>query len=102
MEEASGMNLGTFFRQWLYVAGQPELKIWKKVNRKSGNTTVYIQQKQDSLFDFSLDLQIRENYGARIETIDVKGRITKVNIPSVNIMDVTLDPDVKLLFKPAD
>jgi aminopeptidase N len=102
MEEVSGRNLGIFFRQWLYIAGQPELRVWKKANSKEGNTVVYVEQKQHDLFEFNLDLLIKDNSGDRIENIAVKERITKVTIPSANVTEVTPDPDVKLLYKLAD
>ncbi len=99
MEETSGEDLGNFFKQWLYQAGQPELKIWKKSDNKAGNTVVYIEQKQQHLFDFKLDLLVKYSSGERIENISVKERITKVVLPNVNVTDVIADPNVKLLFR---
>jgi aminopeptidase N len=99
MEEASGRNLGNFFKQWLRMAGQPELSISKKINKKDGNTVVYVEQKQRDLFEFKLDLLIKDNSGERIENIALKERITKLIIPSLNVTDISPDPGIKLLFK---
>jgi aminopeptidase N len=99
MEEASGRNLGIFFKQWLRMAGQPELSISKKINKKEGNTVVYVEQKQRDLFEFKLDLLIKDNSGERIENIALKERITKLIIPSLNVTDISPDPGIKLLFK---
>lgn len=102
MEEVSGMDLGTFFKQWLYIPGQPELRITKKINRKDGSTVVYVEQRQHDLFEFKLDLLIKGTWGEKIENIAIKERITKLVIPSENVTDVSPDPNVKLLFKLAD
>ena len=102
MEEASGSDLGNFFKQWLYVAGQPELRISKKINKKDGTTVVSVEQTQHTLFEFKLDLLIRDASGERIETLAVKERVTKLVVPSVNVTEVSPDPNVKLLFKLVD
>ncbi len=102
MEEASGKDLSRFFSQWLYVAGYPELKIWKKINMKKGVTEIYIEQIQDHLFEFNLELLVKDNSGERVEKIAVKDRLTKINIQSVSVVSVTPDPNVKLLFRLAD
>lgn len=99
MEEVSGRQLDNFFRQWLYNAGQPELKIWKNANRKNGLTEVYIEQKQDHLFDFSLDLMIKTKADEKIFTVNVKERETKIIIPLVTDFEIISDPNVNLLFK---
>jgi aminopeptidase N len=99
MEDVSGRDLSKFFGQWLYIAGQPELKIWKMVNKKKGVTQVYIEQKQDQLFDFSLELLLRDSSGERVEKIVIRDRLSKIEVPSANLTDITPDPNVKLLYK---
>ena len=99
MEEASGQDLNAFFRQWLYVAGQPELKIWNKAIKKTGTTDIYIEQEQDHLFEFNLELLVKGTSGERVEMIHVRDRLTKFNVQSANVTTITPDPNVKLLFK---
>jgi aminopeptidase N len=99
MEEASGKDLSGFFSQWLYVPGQPELKIWNKAIKKSGTTDIYIEQEQDTLFEFNLELLINDSSGERVDRIIVKERLTKITVPSAKVTSITPDPDVKLLFK---
>ena len=101
MEETSGKDLNVFFTQWLYIAGQPELKIWNKVIKKTGLTEVYIEQKQDHLFEFNLELLIKDSSGERLEKTAVKDRLTKITVQSTSIQVITPDPYVKLLFKPS-
>lgn len=99
MEEVSGRNLGRFFKQWLYTAGQPELRIWHGNGKKKGNIEVYIEQKQEYLFEFNLELLIKDDSGDRIENVIVKERVTKIMVPSMNNLVIIPDPNVNLLFK---
>ncbi len=98
MEEVSGKDLSRFFWQWLYVAGQPELKIRQKVIKKEGLTEICIEQLQDQLFEFTLELLIKDGSGERVEKFIVKEKLTKITVPSVNIPEVIPDPNVRLLF----
>lgn len=99
MEEASGKDLSIFFNQWLNLAGQPELKIWNRAIKKKGITEVFIEQLQDHLFEFNLELLIKDALGERVEKIVVKERLTKINLQSADVTEITPDPNVKLLFK---
>jgi aminopeptidase N len=99
MEEVSGTKLNRFFQQWLYTAGQPELSIGEKLIKKTGITEVTIEQKQDQLYEFNLELLVKDGSGERIEKVVVKDRFTTLNLQSVNIIKITPDPNVRLLFK---
>jgi aminopeptidase N len=98
MEEVSGKDLNNFFTQWLYVPGQPELKILYRSLKKRGVTEITIEQKQVHLFEFDLELLINASSGPKIEKIAVRDRITKFEV-AVKIISINTDPDVKLLFK---
>ncbi|MCX6320968.1 MAG: M1 family metallopeptidase [Bacteroidia bacterium] len=99
MEEVSGRNLGKFFQQWLYTAGQPELRIWHENGKKKGMIDVYIEQKQEHLFEFNLELLIKDASGEKIVNVIVKERVTKIMVPSMNNVEIIPDPNVNLLFK---
>jgi aminopeptidase N len=99
MEEVSGKNLDNFFHQWLYTEGQPELSIRKVKSSKKGITDVFIEQKQKSLFEFSLELLIKDDSGERLEKIKIKDRVTKIEIFCSDDVLITPDPNVNLLFK---
>jgi len=99
MEEVSGRYLGKFFQQWLYTAGQPELKIWHEKGTKKGMINIFIQQEQKSLFEFNLELLIKDNSGEKTEKISIKDRVTKIVTASANDAIITPDPNVNLLFK---
>ncbi len=68
IEDVTGMNLQWFFRQWLYEAGYPELRIRKSWDQGSGLLSVVIEQvhKRDSLcgfFRLPMDVLIRSAGG---------------------------------------
>jgi len=99
MEEVSGKELRQFFHQWLEVPGQPEITIsW---NNKKGYAEAVIEQKQDYLFIFPLDLLIRDSNGERTETVRISERRTVVNIKGDNIKQILPDPHTRLLFRVA-
>jgi aminopeptidase N len=99
MEEAGGKDLSNFFRQWLLTTGQPELKIWNKPDKKTGATDVFIEQQQDKLYEFNLELLIKDNSGEKVEKIVVKDRLTRFIVQSLTVTAITSDPNVKLLYK---
>ncbi len=98
MEEVSGRNLTTFFQQWLYFPGHPQLKIWHKPGIKNGTFEVYIEQLQKNIFEFKLELLIKEPSVERIENIFVNERVTKVLVSAKNQIEIIPDPNVNLLF----
>lgn len=102
MEEVSGRDLDKFFRQWLFTAGQPELRIWQESGKKKGTIEINIEQKQDHLFEFNLELLIKDGSGEKIVKIMVTEKITKFVIQSATDVTITPDPDVNLLYRPVD
>ena len=98
MEEVSGRNLDKFFQQWLYTSGQPELKIWHETGKKKGTIEVYVEQKQEKLFEFNLELLIKDSSQEKIVNIPVNDRVTKVIVKSKSDSVIVPDPNVNLLF----
>jgi aminopeptidase N len=98
MEEVSGIDLKGFFHQWLYVAGQPELLIKLVEGKKKGTSDLIIEQKQDYIFSFNLEIRLKDNSGSRSFTVPVKERVTIVNVKASQDAEITPDPEIKLLF----
>jgi aminopeptidase N len=98
MEEVSGKDLEKFFYQWLYVAGQPELRIWQERQKRSG-IKIFVEQEQEGLFDFDLDLLIRSQNRDQKMTIHVNQKQTVFTIKSKRLVEIIPDPEVKLLFR---
>jgi aminopeptidase N len=98
MEEASGKDLDNFFRQWLYMPGQPELRISVSQKRRV-KSEIIIEQVQENLFTFNLEVKLVSKGETSILKIPVNQRITKVNVKNIGKTEITPDPNVCLLFK---
>ncbi|HEX2974612.1 MAG TPA: M1 family metallopeptidase [Bacteroidales bacterium] len=97
MEEVSGKDLNKFFRQWLWTEGFPVLKIHdEKVNRSTRE--IIIEQTQEPVFEFNIELQVQTPSGSQKITVPVKDRITRFEVKSKENLIITPDPEVKLLF----
>lgn len=98
MEEISGKNLDTFFQQWIYTKGYPEIK-WGW-NYEKNRLFVDIEQVQEhATFSFPLEIQIG-NERERTFTLDVVGKKTIFEIPMKEAPEsLTLDPNLWLLFE---
>ena len=99
MEKVSNRNLDHFFKQWLFRAGQPDLMITTIPDEKEGFTDINIEQTQDSLFSFDIELQIKDSNGLQIIKVPVSERIARKTIRSEKIIEIVPDPDINLLFR---
>ena len=99
MEKASNINLETFFKQWLFIAGQPDLKISTSAGKREGFTDLQIEQTQDFLFSFDLDIQIKDSDGSQLLKIPVSDRITRMTVKTDKILEIIPDPNTNLLFR---
>ena len=99
MEEVCERDLDKFFYQWLYVAGQPDLKIKSQPLERKGRTEVTIEQEQEYLFSFNLDLLIKDDEKEYIRKVPVSEKVTKLEIKTDKEVEVIPDPDVNLLFR---
>jgi len=94
MERASGQDLSTFFKQWLYTVGHPELGIvWRyDADKKAVNIT--ITQKQDNLYVCVLEYSIN----GKVYTVELSSKQTMISIPvSEKPSTLIADPNVELL-----
>jgi len=98
MEEVSGKDLSKFFHQWLSVGGIPELNVWAEAGNNE-TAIINIEQKQDYLYEFSIELLIKDSGGERIEKIAVNEKLTRAKINSGSNLTIITDPKVNLLFK---
>jgi aminopeptidase N len=99
MEEVSAKSLEIFFNQWLYVAGQPDLKFSSKPSRDKGHTDIFIEQKQKHLFNFNIELLIKNSAESIIVKVPVSERITKTTVDFEGVSDIIPDPNTNLLFR---
>jgi aminopeptidase N len=102
MEEASGKSLQTFFRQWIFQAGQPELKASYRYDGGEKIIVLTVQQLQKSPFSFPLDIQfLDENKKVILEkTLSISKAEEEFDFPVEGFpKSIKLDPKAYLLFK---
>jgi len=94
MEQASGQNLEPFFKQWLFTAGHPQLKIDWKYDASKKMVSIKVTQLQNTLYDIELGIAI----DGKLHTIPVKDKNTTVQfIAAQKPVNITPDPNVNLL-----
>ncbi len=99
MEEVSGKDLQKFFNQWLYLPGEPNLLIKIEAGREKGTSEIIIEQVQDKLFSFPLEIQLKDSDGSRTITIPVNERKTTFSVKAAPDVKMIIDPEVRLLFR---
>jgi aminopeptidase N len=99
MEKVSNRDLKNFFYQWLFVAGEPDLKITTRAGERIGYTDLTIEQTQDHLFSFDIDLKVIGSKGSQIINIPVAERFTTKTVRIEKILEIIPDPDSDLLFR---
>jgi len=101
MELASGKDLETFFDQWIFKVGQPDLRVTHDYDDTSKKLNVIVEQLQsDTKFFFPLDLQVTFNDGStELFKAEVNQGKQSFSFDCVS-KPLALDPDpyVKLLF----
>ena len=114
MEEASGLDLRTFFDQWLYRGGWLEFEGGWSYDADAGAILVELAQVQDERYTFRMPVPIglhlpsdgpseRGVHGSaepsRIEVVEVDARLHRFTIPvEAEPLAVVLDPDTWLLM----
>ncbi|MGH2643235.1 MAG: M1 family metallopeptidase, partial [Chitinophagaceae bacterium] len=99
MEKISHQNLDGFFRQWLYTPGQPELHCFWHYNDQRKSLSITIEQMQYPLFQFPVQVGIKNGKQYILRTLHIHNKHTTVTIPLKSIpQEVILDPNVNLLF----
>lgn len=99
MEEISGQGLESFFNQWLFVKGYPELQ-WKW-KYKNGKLLIDLTQLQKHhVFNFPLEIGIVNGKQMKTEVVNINEKSEQFEIElAVRPDNVVLDPEVWLLFK---
>ena len=96
IEEVSGMELDSFFYQWIFNAGHPELNITWHYDIQRKEVTINIMQTQEFVFEFPLDIGINgEIYTTRVSKRDQHFTFALSEAP----YELIPDPDTKLLFE---
>jgi aminopeptidase N len=99
MEKVSGEDLSSFFEQWLFTKGHPELKwSWKY---KNGKVKIYMDQAQNHYtFKFPLEIGIITGEQLKMETVLIDEQTEMFELAvDTKPDDVVLDPETWLLFE---
>ncbi len=99
LEKVSGQNLESFFQQWIFTKGYPEIK-WDW-SYKKGKIKIDIEQTQDyHIFSFPLEIQIQKDGKSNIVTVEMNTSKSSFEIDVDFQPDVILlDPNLWLLFE---
>jgi len=102
IEKTSGMNLGNFFKSWLYQPGNPVITGRWDYDAKSKTVYLTIAQSQKRIYDARLEVALElEGGGAPITlAVDLNQPMQKIPIKSARKpLKITLDPNSNLLFE---
>ena len=101
MEEISGISLQEFFSQWFYQSGHPILKYSWNWNENKKELQLSVQQTQEHLFAFPLEIAIYDNQHKLTEilTLSVRDKNTTFSRKlKEKPFSIELDPHTNLLF----
>jgi aminopeptidase N len=99
-EEITRTDLKVFFRQWLNTPGQPSLNISWKYIPADKKVIIKIDQVQKTLFDFPLELGIKEEGKIIIRKYEIKDSSARIEFTAdKKPIDIIPDPNVNLLFE---
>lgn len=101
MEEASGMDLKTFFDQWLYRSGALEIEGDWKYDKKNEQIKLVLNQvqKSENVFEMPIQLAIKFKDETQTETINLDSRSNEFIIKVKSEPEsVILDPDKWVLM----
>jgi aminopeptidase N len=98
VENVTGKNHDSFFRQWLFTPGHPKLDVrWRW---KSGRLTLQIKQQQKTTFSFPLTIGISGAANNIKHTLNITQQVQTFVLPVAEKPGrIVLDPDTVLLFE---
>lgn len=99
-EQISGLELTTFFNQWLRRPGVPQLSIRPKI-RKMQLDLMILQLQKNELFEFPLSVKVNFIDGSSVfEKIQISENLTLfTKTYRKRIISFVVDPNVDLLFE---
>ena len=100
VQEVCQQDLSIFFNEWLFQSGHPQLKIGKKIKKKT--IKLSIQQVQKEYFtDIPITVEVSFEDGSKVqEQFNLKGKTNVFNLKyNKKITQILIDPNVQLLFE---
>ena len=102
MEQVSGKDLATFFKQWLDQAGYPKLAVQWQFEADKKTVKIKVEQVQGATqFEFPLDLAVQaSDEKIQLQTLRITQKNQEFSFPVVgNPKLISLDPMVRLLME---
>jgi aminopeptidase N len=87
LEEASGVDLGTFFRQWFHSPGYPEFDVRWEWDARNRQVALRVEQTQEfangtpRIFEVSVDVEVRQGTGSRTHRLKIDRRRHRFVLP---------------------
>lgn len=89
--EVSLLDLNSFFQQWFYVAGAPEVEYHWKYRR--GKLIFEFEQRTDYVYHLDVDIQVKyESMNFEIMRVALNQRSQSFEIPCERIAEIEVDP----------
>ena len=88
MEEVSRMDLGWFFRQWVYGGGYPKIRVEQNYNVQTKRLELIVKQTQEAskltpeAFVLPMEVEITTPGGVKTEKLNIKKREEAFSIKS--------------------
>jgi len=104
MESVYGSSLTTFFQQWVYGEGHPNLTLnYRITNAFTGSATVEIKQNSSHTsvpkFEFPLQLRFASDTKDTLITLNVRESSQSFNVnPGFAWKTLQVDPNIQLLY----
>jgi len=100
-ESVTNEDLRAFFKQWLFIAGHPELAFETLVNKNELNLTISQKQRAEHTFTFPIEVKlIYRDDSEELKTLEVTKRDESFSIPlKAELKEVIIDPNTWLLFE---
>ncbi len=99
-EDVSGKKLESFFRQWLYTPGNPQLSVSWKYLTKEKKLSVIVTQLQKTVFNFPMEIKLNfASAKTKLQTLNISKQTETFVFPiAEKITEIELDPNTNLLF----
>lgn len=100
LENVSGKNLDTFFKQWCYVPENPTLLAEWSYNEKNKKIILRVTQQTNTLFTIPLEIQFTDGDGKKNNfPLTISAKTNEFSFEHARPASILLDPGCKLLFE---
>lgn len=100
VKDVSGKNVSTFFRQWLFTPGIPQLNVEWTYSAEKKELSVTVKQLQKINYVFLLGIGIKTAPGNQLfKELNISRKEETFTIPVAEaVSNISLDPNIDLLF----